>query len=103
MESDSLKKLREVPFYKAPERVKTSGEIVRDAKLSLNSQHIGPLPLNTRRPETPLEENRRLFRQNSAKDLTHRPPSTFRFGTSVIVPFVYSIHQLVMINITSTF
>ena len=89
MESDSLRKLRDVPFYRAPERVQTSGEIVRDARLSLTSQHIGPLPLKTRRPETPLEENsRRLFQQSSAKDLTHRPPSTFRFAISVSVPLV---------------
>ena len=39
----------------------------------------GLRPLNTRRPETPREEQRKLFGEQSIRDPTNRPPSAFRY------------------------
>ena len=55
-------------------------EIIEEARRELKLNHQTLRPVNTKRPETPLDDNiRRLFRQNSVGDLRHRPDSVVRF------------------------
>jgi len=78
MDSDPAKKPpRDLPFYRTSDTIRTSGDIIREAKSELLHRELRSL--STRRPETPKDEGRRLFRQSSARDLSNRPPSTFRF------------------------
>jgi len=69
-------KPKDLPFYKAPENVRTSAQIIQDAKDSLQRGQLRPL--STRRPETPQESQRKLFGEQSIRDPTNRPPSAFR-------------------------
>lgn len=57
------------PFYDAGK--KTSAEIVSEARTTMRV-------LETSRPFTPIEANRRLF-GNSSRSSEGRPPSAFRF------------------------
>jgi len=67
---------RDLPFYQTSERVRKSVDIIREAKTEL--LHSELRSLSTRRPETPQDEGRQLFCQSSARDLSTRPPSSFR-------------------------
>jgi len=67
---------RDLPFYRTSDSIRTSGDIIREAKSELLHRELRSL--STRRPETPKDEGRRLFRQSSARDLSTRPPSSFR-------------------------
>ena len=81
MDSDLAKKPpRDLPFYQTSDKVRTSVDIIREAKNDLLHQELRSL--STRRPETPQDEGRRLFRQSSARDLSTRPPSSFRYCSS---------------------
>ncbi|KAK2154942.1 hypothetical protein LSH36_253g04000 [Paralvinella palmiformis] len=72
-------KPKDLPFYKAPENVRTSAQIIQDAKDSLQRGQLRPL--STRRPETPQESQRKLFGEQSIRDPTNRPPSAFSLGS----------------------
>ena len=91
MDSDLVKKPpRDLPFYKTSDKVRTSVDIIREAKSELLHHELRSL--STRRPETPKDEGRRLFRQSSARDLSTRPPSSFRYshsqlGEGFVMPF----------------
>ena len=63
----------------------TSAEVIEEARQRLCLlQQLRPL--NTRRPETPQEESRRLFRQNSARDLGSRPSSgSYRYHCASVL------------------
>jgi len=77
MDGDLAKKpARGLPFYRTSDKVQTSVDIIREAKTEL--LHGELRSLSTRRPETPQDERRQLFRQSSARDLSTRPPSSFR-------------------------
>ncbi|XP_068087369.1 armadillo repeat-containing protein 2 isoform X2 [Hyperolius riggenbachi] len=59
------------PFYKPPASVpKTSAEIINEARNSLRT-------LQTQRPFTPREEQRKLFDALSSRTSDNRPPSAF--------------------------
>jgi len=84
MDSDHAKKPpRDLPFYRTSEKVRTTADIIQEAKTELFCRGHGFRSLSTRRPETPLEDGRRLFRQSSARDLSARPPSSFRFHSQL--------------------
>lgn len=77
MDSDLARKPpRDLPFYRTSEKVRTSVDIIREAKSDLLHRELRSL--STRRPETPQDEGRQLFRQSSAHDVSARPPSSFR-------------------------
>lgn len=59
------------PFYALPEKTPTSSQIVNDARSSLRK-------LNTRRPNTPRDEQRHLFPFSTNRAPESRPPSSFR-------------------------
>ena len=69
---------KDLPFYQVPEDKITPAKIVSEAKNALEKR--GPLnPLMiTRRPETPRDDERKLFGEQSDRDPTNRPPSAFR-------------------------
>ena len=69
-----------LPLYKPVNNKRSSSEIIEEARRELKLNHQTLRPVNTKRPETPLDDNiRRLFRQNSVGDLRHRPDSVVRF------------------------
>lgn len=57
------------PFYATEGQ--TSANIISEARSSLRS-------LDTKRPFTPVESNRTLFRGSAVKPYEGRPPSAFR-------------------------
>ncbi|KAJ8397633.1 hypothetical protein AAFF_G00436320 [Aldrovandia affinis] len=60
------------PFYLSPcLKRKTSAEIISEARRSLRT-------VNTQRPFTPRDDQRKLFGQASSRSSEGRPPSTFR-------------------------
>ena len=59
-------------FYRPPGYVlKTSAEIIKEARAEMATR-----PVNTKRPFTPIERQRKLF--GPLKAGTSRPPSAFR-------------------------
>lgn len=64
----------ENPFYRTPERRRTSAEIIRDAKKTIRS-------LSTKRPFTPRDEKRTLFGEGSNRNPDARPASTYSIGS----------------------
>ncbi len=70
------RKPKELPFYEAPEHIKTSAKIISEAKHSLARPQLRPI--NTKRPVTPQDSQRKLFGEQSIRDPTNRPPSAFR-------------------------
>lgn len=75
----AVRKSKDVPFYQVPEdRLHLApARIVSEAKSAI-SVKSGLRPLATRRPETPREEQRQLFGEQSVRDPKNRPPSAFR-------------------------
>lgn len=65
------------PFYRTPERRRTSAEIIRDAKKAIRS-------LSTKRPFTPRDEKRTLFGEGSNRNPDARPASTYRYKLVLI-------------------
>ncbi|MBN3291874.1 ARMC2 protein, partial [Polypterus senegalus] len=66
----SVKKKTE-PFYvKSSSNQKTSAEIINEARMSVRI-------LNTKRPLTPREDERKLFGSTSSRTSDSRPPSSF--------------------------
>ena len=59
------------PFYKPPENITLSSQIISEARSSLKM-------LGTKRPFTPLDEQRHLFPPASNRTSEARPPSAFR-------------------------
>uniref|UniRef100_T1J4M8 Armadillo repeat-containing protein 2 n=1 Tax=Strigamia maritima TaxID=126957 RepID=T1J4M8_STRMM len=69
----NVNKPSDLPFYAVPTTSKTSAEIINEARATIRA-------VNTKRPYTPREENRRLFGNNIK--LSSRPPSAFSLGES---------------------
>ena len=67
MENKKLNK----PFYALPEKTPTSSQIVNAARSSLRT-------FDTRRPNTPRDEQRHLFPSSTNRTPESRPPSSFR-------------------------
>eukprot|EP00112_Aurelia_sp_Birch-Aquarium-sp1_P010524 Seg2241.12 transcript_id=Seg2241.12/GoldUCD/mRNA.D3Y31 product="hypothetical protein" protein_id=Seg2241.12/GoldUCD/D3Y31 len=67
------------PFYDAGK--KTSAEIVAEARSSMQ-------PVETSRPFTPAETNRRLFGTDTSRTTEGRPPSAFRFAKNYSSSFL---------------
>ena len=69
-----------LPFYELPqERAHLiPAKIVSEARNAI-VEKPGLRVINTRRPETPREEQRKLFGEQSVRDPTNRPPSAFRY------------------------
>ena len=74
---------KDLPFYEVPEDRLTPSKIVSEAKNAIgktnknvsNSNELRPI--STKRPDTPREVQRRLFGDQSNRDPTNRPPSSF--------------------------
>lgn len=60
------------PFYALPEKTPTSSQIVNAARSSLRT-------FDTRRPNTPRDEQRHLFPSSTNRTPETRPPSAFRY------------------------
>ncbi|NWI05409.1 ARMC2 protein, partial [Tichodroma muraria] len=64
------------PFYwLSVEKPRTSSEIVNEARHALRT-------VETRRPFTPTDEERKLFGSQSSRCLQNRPPSVFSLDAS---------------------
>lgn len=73
---DPLKKPKDLPFYEAPDHVQTSAKIISEAKHALGRPTLRSI--QTKRPITPQESQRKLFGEESVRDPQTRPPSAFR-------------------------
>jgi len=91
---------QDLPFYRTSGKVRTSSDIIREAKTELLHHELRSL--STRRPETPKDEGRRLFRQSSARDLSTRPPSTFRCcDHNKVVADIVGIYEFYLVIMVS--
>ena len=76
LEPNPPRKPKELQFYEAPDHVQTSAKIIEEARVSLTRPQLRSL--QTRRPVTPQDGQRKLFGEQSVRDPTNRPPSAFR-------------------------
>ena len=83
MDPSPPKKPKDLPFYETPDHVRTSARIISDAKNAL--VRTNPRSIQTKRPVTPQESQRKLFGEQSVRDPQARPPSAFRY-TSIKLP-----------------
>ena len=76
---------KDLPFYEVPEDRLTPSKIVSEAKNAIgkstkvSSGGNDLRPISTKRPDTPRESQRRLFGDQSIRDPTNRPPSSFTY------------------------
>ena len=74
--SPPSRRVKDLPFYQAPDHAQISSRVIREARNSVNRSQLRSV--NTRRPETPQEGQRQLFGDQSVRDPANRPPSAFR-------------------------
>jgi hypothetical protein len=78
LNSPSIKRKNELPFYEAPSGITTPSQIIKETKEKLldSSQQNGKIrSLQTNRPFTPKEDTRTLFGSKSIRPINERPPS----------------------------
>ena len=70
---------RDLSFYEVPDDKLTPAKIVSEAKHAIIGKQPALRAIMTKRPETPRDDQRKLFGEQSVRDPTNRPPSAFRY------------------------
>lgn len=78
LNSPSVKRKNELPFYEAPSGITTPSQIIKETKeklLDSSQQNSKIRSVQTNRPFTPKEDTRTLFGSKSVRPINERPPS----------------------------